>query len=60
MPVWFWLGIGAATMVALVVGTAALVAILRSVGRELTELLELEPLTLARPARTKVPPIVKV
>jgi hypothetical protein len=53
MPVWFWLGIGAATVVALaVLSSAALVAILRNVGREVTELLELEP--VARPVRTRV------
>jgi hypothetical protein len=60
MPVWFWLGSGAVTLVALVVSTAALVAVLRGVGREVTELFENEPLTLARPARTKVRPVVRV
>ena len=59
MPVWFWIGGGAATLFALV-GTAALVAILRGVGRELTELLEHEPLTLGRPAAAKVRPPVRV
>jgi hypothetical protein len=60
MPVWFWLGIGAATVVALAVfGSAALIAILRNVGRELTELLELEPEAVARPTRTRVRPAVR-
>ena len=59
MPVWFWLA-SVATLVALVVVTAALIAILRGVGRELAELLEHEPLTLARPARTKARPGVRV
>ena len=59
MPVWFWLGSGGATLVALV-GSAALVAILRGIGRELTELLEHGPPTLARPARTKARPGVRV
>jgi hypothetical protein len=60
MPVWFWLGIGATTVVALAVfGSAALIAILRNVGRELTELLELEPEAVARPTRTRVRPAVR-
>jgi hypothetical protein len=60
MPVWFWLGIGAATVVALAMfGSAALIAILRNVGRELTELLELEPKAVARPTRTRVRPAVR-
>jgi hypothetical protein len=60
VPVWFWLGIGAATLAALsVLGGAALAVILRNVSREITELLELEPLALARPARTR-PPVVRV
>jgi hypothetical protein len=55
MPVWFWLGIGAATVVALAVfGSAALIAILRNVGRELTELLELEPEAIAAPKSARV------
>jgi UPF0716 family protein affecting phage T7 exclusion len=59
-PVWFWLGIGAATLVALVIlGSAALIAILRNVGRELTELLELEPEAVARPTQTRVRPAVR-
>jgi hypothetical protein len=61
MPVWFWLGIGAATVVALaVLGSAALAVVLRNVSREVTELLELEPLALARPTRTRVRPVVRV
>jgi hypothetical protein len=61
MPVWFWLSIGAATVVALVVvGSAALALILRNISREVTELLELEPLAFARPTRTKVRPVVRV
>jgi hypothetical protein len=60
VPVWFWLGIGAATLAALsVLGGAALAVILRNVSREITELLELEPLALARPARTRRP-VVRV
>jgi hypothetical protein len=60
VPVWFWLGIGAATLAALsVLGGAALAVILRNVSREITELLELEPLALARPARTRAP-VVRV
>jgi hypothetical protein len=60
MPVWFWLGIGAATVVALaVLSSAALIAILKNVGRELTELLELEPEAVARPTRTRVRPAVR-
>ena len=60
MPVWFWLGIGAATVAALAVfGSAALIVILRNVGRELTELLELEPEAVARPTRTRVRPAVR-
>jgi hypothetical protein len=60
MPVWFWLEIGAATVVALtVLGSAALVVILRNVGRELSELLELEPVAVARPIRTRVRRAVK-
>jgi HAMP domain-containing protein len=58
--VWFWLEIGAATVVALtVVGGAALVVILRNVGRELSELLELEPVAMARPIRTRARRAVK-
>lgn len=61
MPVWFWLGIGAATIVALsVLAGAGLALTLRSISREVSELLELEPLTLARPTRTSVPPVVRV
>jgi hypothetical protein len=61
MPVWFWLGIGAATVVALaVVGSAALALILRNISREVTELLELEPLALSRPTGTRVRPVVRV
>ena len=60
MPVWFWLGIGAATVVALgVLSSAVVIAILRNVGRELTELLELEPEAVARPTRTRVRPVVR-
>ena len=60
MPVWFWLGIGAATVVALaMLGRAALAVILRNVGRELTELLELEPEVIARSTRTTVRPAVR-
>ena len=60
MPVWFWLGIGSATVFALaMLSSAALVVILRSVGRELTELLELEPQPVARPTRTRVRPAVR-
>jgi UPF0716 family protein affecting phage T7 exclusion len=60
MPVWFWLGIGAAAVVALaVLSSAALIAILKNVGRELTELLELEPEAVARPTRTRVRPAVR-
>ena len=60
MPVWFWLGIGAATVVALaMLGSAALIAILRNVGRELTELLELEPEAIARPTRMRTQPPVR-
>jgi hypothetical protein len=55
VPVWFWLGIGVTTVVALaVLGSAALVVILRNVGRELTELLELEPEAVAAPKSTRV------
>ena len=55
MSVWFWLGIGAATTVALaVLSSAALLAILRNVGREVTELLELAPEAVARPTTTRV------
>jgi len=60
MPVWFWLGIGAATVVALSVLASAIVAVLlRRISREVTELLELEPLAIARPARTRAP-VVRV
>jgi hypothetical protein len=60
VSVWFWLGIGAATVVALaVLGSAALAVILRNVGRELTELLELEPEVVARQTRTRVRPAVR-
>jgi hypothetical protein len=60
VPVWFWLGIGAATVVALtVMGGAALAVVLRNIGREVTELLDLEPLAIARPTRTRVRPPVR-
>jgi hypothetical protein len=60
VPVWFWLGIGAATVVALaMLSSAALVAIFGNVGRELTELLELEPEAVVRPTRTRVRPAVR-
>ena len=60
MPVWFWLGIAAATVVALAVfGSAALIATLRNIGREVTELLELEPEAVARAAQTRMRPAVR-
>jgi hypothetical protein len=60
MPVWFWLAIGAATVVAVsLLASAVFAAILRSMSREVTELLELEPLAIARAARTRAP-VVRV
>ena len=61
MPMWFWLGIGGAALFALsVLAGVVLAVILRGISREITELLELEPLVLAPPARTKAQKLVKV